>query len=105
MSPRDIGFRNTKRARLTIACIYLDNYFKKDDQGVVGKALDMLNMHNLQLDVWPANGQKNAFNTLAYGSDPVPHNDDAYKTLRAAVDEKIKKGGCTFVIPLPIVFC
>jgi hypothetical protein len=105
MSPRDSRFRNSKRVRLTIACIYLDNYFKKNDQGVVIKAFDMLDEHNLHLDVWPANGQKNAFNTLEYSSDPVPHNDEAYKALRSAVDEKIKKGGCTFVIPLPIVFC
>jgi hypothetical protein len=105
MSDRDTDFRNPKRVRLTIACVYLSNYFPKDDQGVIAKARAILDEHNLDVDVWPDNGKKQAINTLAYSADPVPHDDEAYKALRAAVDEKIKKGGCTFVIPLPIVFC
>src|ERR1043166_669477 len=99
MADRDKAFRNPKRVRLTIACIYLSNYFPSDDQGVIAKARAMLDEHNLQLDVWPDNGQKYAFNTLPYSSNPGPHDDDAYKELRAAVDDKIKKGGCTFITP------
>jgi len=105
MSARDPHFRNPKRVRLTIACIYLDNYFKDDDQGIIAKARDMLDEHNLQLDVWPTDPRKQKFNTLPYGPNPVPHDSKAYKALRAAVDKKIKQGGCTFSLPLPIVFC
>lgn len=102
---RDTQFRNPKRVRLTITCIYLDNYFERDDLGVIAKARVLLEEHNLQLGVWPDNGWKNAFNTLAYDPDPVPIDDQAYKALRVAIDQKIRQGGCTFVIPLPIVFC
>ena len=105
MGPNDPNFKNPKRIRLTIACIYLDNHFKNDDQAVIRKAKDMLDEHNLALDVWPDNGQKFAFNTLNFGYDIIPHEEDVYKALRAAVDEKIKQGGCTFILPMPVVFC
>jgi hypothetical protein len=69
------NFRNPKRIRLNIACIYLTNYFKSDDQGEVGQAKTVLDSHNLQLEVWPMNGAKRDGNTLIY-PEPVPH--DAY---------------------------
>lgn len=105
MGPNDPNFRNPKRTRLTIACIYLDNYYKNDDQGVVAKAKAMLDEHNLELDVWPANGQKSSINTIEFGYDIIPHETDVYKELRAAVEAKMKQGGCSFVIPMPVVFC
>ncbi|MCI0365603.1 MAG: hypothetical protein L0219_17210 [Phycisphaerales bacterium] len=105
MSGRDPNFRNPKRVRLTIACVYLDNYYKSDDQGVIRKAKEMLDEHNLELDMWPDNGQKFAYNTLAFGYDIIPHEEEVYKKLRNAVDAKIKQGGCSFILPMPVVFC
>jgi hypothetical protein len=100
----DTGYRIPKRVRLTVACIYLDTYYKNDDQGVIRKAVEMLDAANIELALWPDNGQKFAFNTLSYGA-PVPHDSAAYKALRADVDQKIRRAGCPFVLPLPVVFC
>src|SRR5262245_39708466 len=72
---KDTGFSSLKRVRLNIACVYLTNYFKGDDQGEVGQAKKVLDSHNLQLEVWPTSGAKYSGNTLEY-ADPVPH--DAY---------------------------
>jgi len=72
---KDTSFKNLKRVRLNIACVYLTNYFKADDQGEVGQAKSVLDDHNLQLEVWPPGGGKSAANTLVY-DEPVPH--DAY---------------------------
>jgi hypothetical protein len=72
---KDTSFSNPKRVRLNIACVYLTNYFKVDDQGEVGQAKKVLDGHNLQLEVWPLQGVKYEGNTLTY-PEPVPH--DAY---------------------------
>ena len=122
MNERDKNYRLPKRIKLTIACVYLDNYKKNDDQGVIAKARDMLNEHNIELSVWPEGGAKNTgVNTLTYLDLPeleekdadgkgkgeikyIPHENWAYKYLRKAVDNKIKNQ-CTFVVPLPVIFC
>src|SRR5215217_4274219 len=67
------NFKNPKRIKLNIACVYLSNYFKTDDQGEVGMAKKLLDSHNLQLEVWPMNGAKSDGNTLIY-PNPVPHD-------------------------------
>lgn len=100
----DTNFRNPKRIRLTIACIYLTTYKKSDDQGIIAKAREVLNRHNLELDVFPDNGQKFAFNTLDYGDEPIPDEKEAYQALRKAVDAKLKQAGCHFVLPMPVIF-
>jgi hypothetical protein len=105
MSDRDTDYRLPKRVRLTVACVYLSNYGKDNDQGVIAKAKAMLDEHNISLDLWPDNGKKNSFNTLDYDKDMVPDESAAYKALRASVDELISKNGCTFVLPLPVIFC
>lgn len=122
MNERDKDFRLAKRVKLTIACVYVDNYKKDDDQGVIAKARDMLDKHNIELAVWPESGAKKAgVNTLTYLDMPeleekdkdgnglgvvklIPHEADAYKILRQAFDKRIK-GQCTFVVPLPVIFC
>jgi hypothetical protein len=72
---KDTNFKNPKRVKVNIACVYLTNYFKGDDQGEVGQAKKVLDSHNLQLEVWPQGGVRYAGNILEY-PDPVPH--DAY---------------------------
>lgn len=122
MNERDKDYRLPKRVKLTIACVYLDNYKKTDDQGVIAKARGMLDEHNIELSVWPEGGSKQTgVNTLTYLDLPdleekdsdgkglrvikhIPDEDWAYKYLRKAVDQKIK-GNCTFVVPLPVIFC
>lgn len=96
-------FRNPKRVRLTIACIYLNSYFKNDDQGVVAKAREVLDKHNIELDVFPLSLVKTSYNTIPY-SKLIKDEPEAYKELYDAAKEKIKQMGCTFVIPLPVVF-
>lgn len=105
MGDYDTSFQLPKRVRLTVACVYLDNYYPKDDQGVIAKAKSLLADYGIQLALWPDNGQKFPFNTLKMSWDQVPHEPGAYRALRAAVDDNIKNNGCTFVIPLPVVFC
>jgi hypothetical protein len=104
MGPNDINYKHPKRVRITIACVYLNNHFKPDDQGVVAKAKEMLDKHGLELDVWPAYGKKSSINTLDFGYDIIPPDAEVYKALRAAVNAKIKQGGCNFVAPMPAVF-
>jgi hypothetical protein len=115
MNEREMNYRLPKRVKLNIACVYLDNYKINDDRGVIGKAREVLDKHNIELSVWPANGAKQVgVNTLTYMDLPelaayneiklIPHEDAAYKALRRAVDKKIKNQ-CTFVYPLPVIFC
>jgi hypothetical protein len=72
---KDTNFKNPKRVRLNIACVYLTNYFLSDDQGEVNQAKKVLDSHNIQLEVWPPGALKAPANTLIY-PEPVPH--DAY---------------------------
>jgi hypothetical protein len=72
------NFKNPKRIRLNIACVYLTNYFLADDQGEVNQAKKALDDHNIQLEVWPPGAMKAPANTLTY-PEPVRHDsyDDA----------------------------
>lgn len=104
MSDTITDYKVPKRIRLTIACVYLTTYFEKDDQGVVAKARDVLDKHNITLDVFPDHGKKYSYNTLDYGPDYIPDETAAYQKLYDAAKAKIKQAGCNFVIPLPVVF-
>ncbi len=114
---RELNFRVKKRITLNIACVYLDNYKGIDDRGVIAKAKEVLDTHNIELNIWPESGSKQVgVNTLTYLDLPeisdmekkvmniIPHEDAAYKAVRRAVDQKIK-GQCTAVYALPVVFC
>ncbi len=92
-SDRDLGFRSPRRIRLTVACIYLDSYFKPDDQGVVRKAREILDGANIELALWPDNGQKYAFNTL--GCQVVGLRTDSFnlRSQRAIENLGAKKDG------------
>jgi hypothetical protein len=104
MSDTITDYKVPKRVRLTIACVYLTNYIKSDDQGVIAKAREVLDRHNIELDVFPDNGQKYAYNTLDYGPDYIPDETEDYQRLYDAAKDKIRKAGCNFVIPIPVVF-
>lgn len=106
-SSNSTTFRNLKRNRLNIACVYLTNYFQSDDQGEIAKAKAVLDRHNLQLEVWGA--EKTSQNTLYY-PDPVPHDayDDAankatytalVKSARSLISPR-----CSFSTFLTVVF-
>jgi len=102
-------FRNPKRTKLNIACVYLTNYFLADDQGEIAMAKTVLDSHNLQLEVWPLGGIKYAGNTLIY-PDPVPHDayDDevnkvTYKDLLTRARGLIQSK-CTFSVYATVVF-
>jgi len=116
MNERELNYRLPKRVKLNIACVYLDNYKKNDDRGVIAKAKEVLEKHNIELNVWPANGMRQpGVNTLTYMDIPeltdasgkelklIPAEDAAYKAVRRAVDKKIK-GQCTAVYALPVIF-
>lgn len=115
MNEREMNYRLPKRVKLNIACVYLDNYKKNDDRGVIAKAKQVLEKHNIELNVWPGNGMKQpGVNTITHLDIPelaenneiklIPDEDSAYKAVRKAVDAKIK-GQCPAVYALPVVFC
>ena len=70
---KDTKFKNPKRIKINIVCVYLSNYFLADDQGETSKAKKVLDEHNLQLEVWPPGAIKTPANTLIY-PEPVPHD-------------------------------
>ena len=103
MSDTITNYRLNKRIRLTIACLYLNSYFAANDRGVIAKAREVLDQHNIQLDVFPEYGLKTSWNTLSYDKS-VKDEPEAYKELYKAAKEKIKQMGCTYIIPLPVIF-
>lgn len=103
MSDTITDYKNPKKVRLTIACLFLPSYFADDDQGVIGRARDVLEKHNLILDVFPMQTVKTAWNTLQY-TDPIPDKTEAYTKVYKAAKEKLKQMGCPHIIPLPVIF-
>src|SRR5215213_727420 len=98
------GFENPKRVRLTVACVYLESYFKDTDRGMVAKAREVLDQHNIELDVFPGFGTKTSWNTLPNTTEPIADDAAAYKVIYQAAKAKFKQMGCGFGIPLPVVF-
>lgn len=98
-------YKNPKRVRLTVACVYLESYFEKGDRGMVAKARKVLDEHNIELDVFEGFGTKTGWNTIPNTTEPIPDSKDSYKALYKAAKAKIKQMGCGFIIPLPVVFC
>ncbi|QQS40247.1 MAG: hypothetical protein IPM63_12885 [Acidobacteriota bacterium] len=103
MSDTNTGYRNPKRVRLTVGLVYFSTYFKNDDRGVVAKAREVLDDHNIELDVFPTDIKKTASNTIQTDFVPKDTPEDYAKVYKMAKD-KLKQMGCTFVIPLPVVF-
>lgn len=98
-------FKNPKRVRLTVACVYLESYFREGDRGMIAKAREVLYEHNIELDVFQGFGTKTSWNTIPNTSEPVADDRDSYLAVYRAAKAKIRQMGCGFVIPLPIVFC
>jgi hypothetical protein len=98
------NYRNPKRVRLTVGCVYLESYFKDTDRGMIAKAREVLDKYNIELDVFPGFGMKTGWNTIPDTKEPIPHDTAAYKSIYRAAKAKLKQMGCSFVIPLPVVF-
>lgn len=98
------NYRSPRRVRLTVGCVYLESYFEQTDRGMVAKAREILNQHNIELDVFPGFGTKTSWNTIPNTSEPIPHDPAAYKSIYQAAKAKLRQMGCGFVIPLPVVF-
>ena len=103
MSDTITNYRLSKRIRLTVGCVFFSTYYKSDDRGVVAKAKALLDEHNIELDVFPTNVYKNAWNTIETDFIPQDTPEDYAKVYEMAKG-KLKQMGCTFVIPLPVVF-
>jgi hypothetical protein len=103
MLDTETDYKLPKRVRLTIGCVYFSTYFKLDDRGVVAKARDTLDKHNIELDVFPIPVKKSPHNTIETTFEPFDTTEDYSKVYKMAKD-KFKQMGCTFVIPLPVVF-
>lgn len=103
MSDTNTGYSSPKRIRLTVGCVFFSTYFKADDRGVVAKAKEVLDKHNIELDYFPSNLTKSAHNTIQTDFKPQDTPEDYAKVYRMAKD-KLKQMGCNFVIPLPVVF-
>ena len=97
------NYRIPKRVKLTIGIVYLSSYFKADDQGVVARARDVLDSHNIALDVFPTNYAKSAWNTIDH-TEYVPDKTEDYTEIYKKAKAKLKQMGCNHVIPLPVVF-
>lgn len=46
-----LDYKYPRNLTLTIAVLYLSNYFQTTDQGVIARARDLLGEHNIKLDV------------------------------------------------------
>jgi hypothetical protein len=99
----ETGFRLSKRIRLTIGVVYFSTYYKHDDRGMISKAKEVLDQHNIELDVFPPLGKKTPQNTIQTDFEPEDTAADYGKVYKMAKD-KLKQMGCNFVIPLPVVF-
>ena len=99
------NYKYPKRIRLTVACVYLESYYKEGDRGLVGKARDVLYDHNIELDVFQGYDTKTNWNTIPNTAEPVVDSKASYKALYRATKEKLRQMGCGFIIPLPVVFC
>ena len=97
-------YQNPRRVRLTVACVYLESYFKDTDRGMVAKAREVLDQHNIELDVFPGFGTKTGWNTIPNTTESIADDPAAYKSIYQAAKAKFKQMGCSFGIPLPVVF-
>ena len=75
------NYKNPKRIRLTVACVYLESYFGVGDRGMVAKARKVLDEHNIELDVFQDFGTKTAWNTIPNTSEPIVDSKESYKAL------------------------
>lgn len=97
-------YRSPNRVRLTVGCVYLETYFKDTDRGMVAKAREVLDQHNIELDVFPGFGTKSSWNTIPNSGERIADEPEAYKSIYQAAKAKLKQMGCNFTIPLPVVF-
>lgn len=99
-----LNYRSPKRVRLTVGCVYLESYFTNTDRGMVAKAREVLDKHNIELDVFPGFATKTSWNTIPNTSERIPDETEAYKVVYQAAKAKLRQMGCGFTIPLPVVF-
>ena len=97
-------YRSPKRVRLTVGCVYMESYFENTDRGMIAKAREVLDQHNIELDVFTGFGTKSSWNTIPNSDYRVPDDPAAYKKVYQAAKAKLKQMGCGYVIPLPVVF-
>ena len=97
-------YRSPRRVRLTVGCVYLETYFGNNDRGTVAKAREILDRHNIELDVFTGFGIKSSWNTIPNTKERIPDEPAAYKVVYQAAKAKLRQMGCNYTIPLPIVF-
>jgi hypothetical protein len=92
-----------KRVTLNVAVLYTGSYFAKDDRGTIAKARKVLDSYNIDMRIWPENGQKSGGNMLSDITWSIPHDEKVYKALRARVDAMVR-GGSGFSVYAPALF-
>lgn len=92
-----------KRVTLNVAILYTGSYYAKDDRGTIAKAREVLDRYNIDLRLWPDDGQRGGGNMLQDITTPIPHTEEAYKALRKRVDAMVR-GGSGFSVYAPAVF-
>ena len=107
MSKNDTNFRLANRVTLNIAVIYLPTYFQADDMGNLSAAKDLLEKHNIGLQVWPLGGGKSSTNSLPLSvyENPIPDTHDAYQQLRRDVNQLIQQRATGYPFVQPVIFC
>lgn len=98
------NYRSPKRVRLTVGCVYLETYFENTDRGMIAKAREVLDKHNIELDVFPGCETKSSWNTIPNSTERIADEPEAYKVIYKAAKAKLRQMGCGYVIPLPVVF-
>jgi hypothetical protein len=106
MSRLELGFRLEKRVTLNIAVFYTNFYHGTDDRGTIKAAEEVLDRHNIALNVWPMGARAKATGMTIvlpdYPDGQVPHTQEAYQALRASVESLMR--GSTMVLYAPVVF-
>ncbi len=103
MGDYDLGYRLPKKVTLNIAVFYTATYSGADDRGTIKAAKDLLETHNIDLNVFPSGAAKKATGmTLAHLTEPIRHTPEAYKSLRDDVQAMMR--GSTMAVYAPVVF-
>ena len=107
--PLDRNFRLPKRRKLHIAIVYFASYRQTSQNAKdnIEAANNLLDTHNLELDVWPPGGERRTENTMRFGNfeQPIKDTREAYQKLRRDVDDFLQNKAPRHPLIAPVIFC
>jgi hypothetical protein len=103
MGDFDLDYRLPKRVTLNIVVAYTPTYYIDDDRGTIDAAAELLDHHNIGLNVYPEGAKKKATGfMLKHLTKPIPDTRAAYQSLRDDVHAFTRGSG--MVTYAPVVF-